>query len=686
MPATTPTSHRRRGARPVLAGLLALAVVLPARAAEPPEPLSPAELKKLSLEDLHELEIPTVYGASKHEQKTTEAPSAVTIVTREDIQQFGHRTLAEVLRSVRGFYVNSDRGYSFVGLRGVNRPGDYGGGVLLMVNGHRLNDPVADEAFNGTEFPLDVDLIDRVEVIRGPGSALYGNNAFFTVINVLTRKGRDVQNVESSFAAGSFDTYSGRVSVGHRFTNGVELLLSGTYLDSAGHDTLHYPEFSDVNEGRARRLDGQWLGQTFLSLAYREFTLEGLFGYRFKSVPTGAYGSLFNVAPNDLLDERAFLELKHRHEFDSGWLLQSRLYFDHYNYWADEPYDGAEVGRPGEIVLNHDESDTRWWGGEVQASKTLWERHRLTLGVEGRHDMLVHQLNHYVDPRQTVSDLDTPAGSFGFYAQDEFSIRTNLLLNAGVRYDYATTFGDTVNPRAGLIYSPWTPTTFKLLYGQAYRAPNAYEFDFTAPGYYPNHGLKPETIRSYELVWEQRLSRPLRFMAALFYNQIEDQITQIDESSDPDNPRWVFHNIGSIEVKGAEVELEGHWSSGVRGRLSYTYAQATDRDTGGLLSNSPRHVGKFNLAVPLYRDKVFAGLELQALSRRWNDTRDTTTPGFLVANLTLFSHELAKGLEVSASVYNLFDKRYRDPVGPDFTQDFIEQDGRTFRVKLTYRF
>jgi len=97
-------------------------------------------------------------------------------------------------------------------------------------------------------------------------------------------------------------------------------------------------------------------------------------------------------------------------------------------------------------------------------------------------------------------------------------------------------------------------------------------------------------------------------------------------------------------------------------------------------------VGKLNLSVPLYREKVFAGLELQALSARSSAATSDTTPGFLIANLTLFSRELVKGLEVSASLYNLFDHHYSDPSGPDFTQQFIQQDGRGFRVKLTYCF
>jgi iron complex outermembrane receptor protein len=156
----------------------------------PPETVSaPGTAPKLtqwSLEELTALKVDTVYGASRHEQLETEAPSSVTVVSAQDVKKYGYRTLADLLQAVRGMYVTYDRGYTYIGIRGMNRPGDFGGRVLIAINGHRLNDPIYDQAVNGTEFPLDVDLIDHVEVIRGPGSSLYGNNAFFTVINVIT--------------------------------------------------------------------------------------------------------------------------------------------------------------------------------------------------------------------------------------------------------------------------------------------------------------------------------------------------------------------------------------------------------------------------------------------------------------------------------------------------------------------
>ena len=185
-------------------------------------PQKPPENSELRLEDLTKLEIPTVEGASKYSQKTTEAPASVSIITSDDVKKYGYRTLAEILQSVRGLQVSYNRNYSFLGIRGFNR-GDYNSRVLVLVNGHRINNSLSDGAFIGTEFILDVDLIDRVEVIRGPGASLYGNNAFFGVVNVITRKGRDLSGygAELSGEVGSFDTYKGRATFGQKFENGT---------------------------------------------------------------------------------------------------------------------------------------------------------------------------------------------------------------------------------------------------------------------------------------------------------------------------------------------------------------------------------------------------------------------------------------------------------------------------------
>ena len=197
----------------------------------------------MSIEDLMSIDIDSVYGASGFKQKVTEAPASVTIVTSEEIQKYGYRTLADILRNVRGFYVTYDRNYSYLGVRGFGLPGEYNNSIALLIDGHRMNDNIFDAALIGTEFPLDVDLIDRVEVIRGPNSSLYVASAFLGVVNIITKRGRDLPNVSATGSAASYGTYKGRVSFGKTFANGLDLLVSSSFSDSHGQDQLFFKEF-----------------------------------------------------------------------------------------------------------------------------------------------------------------------------------------------------------------------------------------------------------------------------------------------------------------------------------------------------------------------------------------------------------------------------------------------------------
>lgn len=153
------------------------------------------DLSEVSLEQLGRIQ---VYTASNHLQSSGDAPSSVTVITANQIQEQGYRTLADILRTVRSFFVTYDRNYSSLGVRGFARPGDYNTRVLLLVDGHRLNDDVYDEAMIGTEFPIDIDLIERIEIVRGPVSSLYGSNALFAVINIITKQAKDLNGLEWS--------------------------------------------------------------------------------------------------------------------------------------------------------------------------------------------------------------------------------------------------------------------------------------------------------------------------------------------------------------------------------------------------------------------------------------------------------------------------------------------------------
>jgi iron complex outermembrane receptor protein len=650
---------------------------------------SVTNLAEMDLEQLVNVQVASVYGASKYEQKVTRAPSSVSIVTADEIKKFGHRTLADVLRSVRGLYVSDDRNYSYLGVRGFLRPGDYNTRVLILVDGHRMNDNVYDSAYVGREGVVDVDLIERVEVIRGPSSSVYGSSAFFGVINVVTKKGGQIGGAEVSAEAGSFDTYKGRFSFGEKFQNDVEWLFSGSYYLSEGQERLYYPEFDQrisadpraVNNGIARRRDGEEVVNLFTSLGYRELTLSGFFTYRHKDVPTASYGTLFNDGAEETTDYRGYVDLKYDHDFNEELHLQGRLFYDNYTYYGAYPYNYAAPGDPVDRVLFRDGTVGEWVGTEWQLTGRLWDRHTLVVGGEYRENLRQYQFSYDdVEPRFYYLDDDQTSRIVGLYAQGEVALLTNLVLNAGVRYDhYFESFGGTLNPRLGLIYNPWKGSAFKALYGEAFRAPNMYErFYNSEQGTLPE--LQPETIQTTELVYEQYFARDYRLSVSGYYYTVEDLISQTTTPADD----LVFENVAQAEARGVELELEGKYDSGLMARVSYAL-QRTEDDSGRELTSSPRHLAKFNLSVPLYRDKVFAGLELQyrgtvrtLAGRRADD--------YVTANLTLFSRELARGLEVSASVYNLFDANYGYPGAEDHLQDVLRHDGRSFRLKLTYRF
>lgn len=650
----------------------------------------PTDLTELPIEALMDI---SVYGASKYEQKLMEAPAYVTIINQEAIKKYGYRTLADALRSVPGFFVTNDRNYQYLGVRGFNRPGDYNSRILLLVDGHRINDGLYDQAPIGTDFPIDIDLIDRVEVIRGPSSSIYGTNAFLAVVNVITRNGRDLKSndkkgLEASGDAGSFNSYKGRLSYGNQWAGGPELLVSGSAYDSRGPDFF----FKQVDNpatrnGVAHNCDYDRFLSLFSKSSFQDFTLTGVYHSREKGIPTGAYGTVFGDPRNRTVDTRAYLDLKYEHTFASEWLVLARLSYNHY------PYDGfyylnkANPGEPYAIVANRDVGRTDWWGTEVQVSKTLFDRHKVILGNEYRDYFRLDQSNFDENPTTTYLDDQRESKVWAFYAQDEFTIFSNLRLNAGLRYDHYSTFGGSLNPRLALIYNPFMQTALKLLYGQAFRAPNAYELYYQDGGLTQksNPNLKPEKINTYEVVWEQYFAKHYRFVASGYYYKIRDLITQ---QTDPTDGLIIFDNTDRVEAKGLTLELGGKWANGLEGCLSYALGIAKNEHTGKLLTNSPRHLPKFNLTVPLFKDKLFSGLEVIYLSSR-KGLNNSRVGDVVLTNITLLNKNLFKGWEFSASAYNLCNQKFRDPGAQEHLingMNGIIQDGITFRVKLTYSY
>ena len=654
-------SMRKRNTWSVM--LLAMSFSLPAGAAN-------ADLTALPLEQLLSLE---VISASKFNQKVSEAPATVTVITAEEIRTYGHRTLADILRSIPGLYVTSDHSYSYLGARGFQPPGDYNTRILLLVDGFRLNDSIYGQAYVGTEFILDPDLIERVEYVAGPGSSLYGSNAFFGVINVITRSKQNGTEVAATL--GDYATRKGRVSIGKTLDNGSDLVLSATQEESAGQG-FYFPEFDQPgnNNGKANNLNRDRSSKFFAKLSQQDLTLEMAWMRRNKQNPGAPYGTVFGQ-PVITSDEQAFMALDYRHALSDVTRLDSRVFYGENRYQGDYSYDASP---------NRDLSTGKWWGGELRLTSAAIKRHKIVAGLEYQKDLRQDQRNFDVAPYLSYVDDRRNGWRTGVFVQGEYTLRDDLLFSLGLRHDRNNTQGGATHPRLAAIWHPQPDDTVRLLYGSAYRTPNVYEMFYTTevPGgqFKGNPDLHSETIQTYELALERAVSPAFKLSASLYHYHIDDLIQQV---MDPADGKQVFLNAGTTTGQGLELGGQGMWRNGVKSRFSVAFQRTKDRD-GKALVNSPSFIAKLNVSLPLAYG-LRLGTEAQYLGAR-QTMLDGTAGGYLLANLTLGAEKLTRNLDVYASIYNLLDRRFSDPVGGDFTQVVLIQDARSFRVKAVYHF
>ncbi|MDD5579471.1 MAG: TonB-dependent receptor [Methylobacter sp.] len=646
-----------------------------------------APIPSLEEENLLFQEIPSVYSASKYEQKVTKAPASISIVTADEIKKWGYRTFGDILSSLKGFYNTNDRNYGFAGARGFGLPADFNSRLLLLIDGHRFNDNIYDSWDTSEGFPVDVDMIERVEVVRGPSSSLYGTSAFFGVINVITKRGRDQEGANIKASYGTNNTYKTSLSYGNRFNNGLEAFVTGTFYDSQGYNRRYYKEFDTpaTNNGVSVHNDGEQARKLMTTLSFQDFTLQGLYVRRNKDVPTASFSTVFNSPAENTVDESTFLELKYNHTFTNQLNISSRISYNNYRNTGDFPLNNP--GNPSDIIINKDLVRGQWLYSELEATKVLWNDHRLTAGGVYQNNFDQFLTNYDV---ATHIDSNENTYQWALFIQDEYSITSTLTLNAGVRVDYFSTFGTTANPRFALIYNPWEKTTVKLLYGTAFRAPNQYELNYNDGGIsiIPSVNLKPEKLQTEELILEHYFNEHLRGEFNLFHTDITDIISLITSTFG----LLQNQNGSEVESKGVEVQLEDNWANGFQARISYSWQDTENTATHERLPNSPEHMVKLNLIAPLWRDKLFLGFETQYMSSRITPPKEVNgnvngkVGDHVISNITLLTQNWIKGLELSGGVYNLFDEQYFDPGSGQHRQNGIEQNGLTFRIKASVDF
>jgi iron complex outermembrane receptor protein len=651
--------------------MLLLSLVLlassPARAA--------TELADLNLEQLLNV---SIVGASKYEQKQSEVAAAVSVITRSEIKAFGWRTLAEALASLPGIHTTYDRQYSYLGARGFGLPGDFDTRILLTINGNRVNDAVFDQASIGRDFPLDLDLIERIEFIPGPGGAVYGQNAMFGVVNVVTRTGGGVDGTELAASYQSPQAArEGRATWGKMLNNGVDVLLSASGFKSRGEDLFFdFPGADALYPGApvsgiASGMDGERNKEFFSHLARGPWSFDFTYGDRRKDDPTGSFGGEPLVPGQYQRDRHLLTQLQYQDSFADNTLhLAGRLFLGQERYTAR-----LNLGTP---FLSTGSSD--WQGVEMRLLDTAWTNHKLMLGVE-------YQDNSRQD--QTLEDLATPANNIviprsgwraGLYAQDEWTLSESLSATLGLRVDHNTVTGTSWSPRAALIWKAMPDTTLKALYGRAHRAPNVFEHDNEdGQTQDANPALGGETIDTLELVVDRRVGQSLLLRGSIYQWKMTGLITL---GINPDTGRSQYQNGDDVNARGVELSADKtwDWAGRLRGSLSY---QDVAFASGARLDNSPQLLGKLNFSGPLPATRLRLGYELQYYSKR-QAIDGTQLDGYWLSNLNLIADKLAKGLEVSLGLFNLFDANYVHPGSQFNWQNTIEQDGRSVRVKLEY--
>ena len=634
-------------------------------------------LSELSLEDLMRIDAGRVFGASERSQPVTEAPASVSFITAEDIARYGYRSLADILNGVRGLYVSDDRNFSFLGARGFGKPGDYNSRILLLVNGHRVNDNVFGQAEIGTEFGLDPATFERVEIIRGPASSLYGDSAFFAVVNVITRTGAAIDGSSVTYETGSHGTQMLRGMTGERLPNGVDYAVSSTVERSDGADRLYFPAYDtpETNFGVAEGLDGHHFGQHYGRLSVGNFVFTGAYGRRRKDVPTASLGTLFNeqIERERTIDRHSLFDVEYTRPVGQS-RVALRGSYDRFTSNGYYPFAGEPFGQ--RVAVGFNDVTGSWWTLSGRVTRPL-PGQLLTLGAEYIDNVQQNQTSGYVGYAPIIS-TNLSSSRRAAFVQDEFKFGSHVILNAGVRYDGYESF-DRVSPRTALIFMPSAHQSFKYLYGNAFRAPNMYE----RIDYYfgPSvTSLRPESIDTHELVWERYTGDWLRTSVSSYWYKADRLIT-LTATDDPAAFLGVTYvNEGEVRARGLELEAQMRLWRGAEAHTSYALQSAMDHATGAALPNSPRQMAKARVSAPLFGPGSSAAIEVLGIGGRQtvagNHLGAATT-----ANLTLIK-PLGRSLEIVGTVRNLFDLDYAVPASDEHLQDSIPQDGRTFRVGL----
>lgn len=640
-----------------------------------------------------------VAAASRSLESAESAPASVTVITGAELRAMAYPTIAEALRGVRGMYLSDDRTYEVVGVRGFARPGDYGNRILVTIDGQPTNDNYAGSSFVGFEGRVDLDDVERIEVVRGPGSVLYGTGAFFGVINLVTRS-RQVRT-HAELAGGTALDGVGRA----RATGVVKLgedagaWTSVSIARGAGRD-FYFPEYrsdprsaapeTDASgvplDGNVRGLDGFSAG-TINGRAWWKFvTVQGFFTTRTKALPTGAYESIPGDPRTKVRDTRGFVELRVEPKIGARAESLSRVHANLYDFYGTYG-SAAPVGLATEVFAG------RWVGGEQRFVLSPIDELKITLGGEVVGHVRAKQTS--ADASGIYADRNDPYVNVAGYLVGDVLPARGVKISAGARFDYYSNvkldaLGST-NPRLALLFDTWKGGKIKLLGGKAFRSPSVYELHSSAADRLPAADLKPEQVVSGELEVSHRFSPTVVALVSGYTNYVSNLI----ELKEVDGGLRYENSTAPVLVVGGEAELRRDFLQGFMASATVSVQKAQYLDAPELrgVPNSPYVLGSLKGAAPIVGRSLMAMARVSLDGSRFdsftasNDPEPQLSSRFGIVGDLVFTGEIDKlNARYSVGVYNVADSRYESAPSREYRQRFILQNGRSFLANVAVSF
>lgn len=611
-------------------------------------------------------EIPRAETATLYARTLEQAPARVDVITEREIRRYGYRTLGEVLENVAGFYVTSDGVQTYVGVRGFNLPGDYCTRILVLVNGHYLTDNVYGAMYMfGEDFGVDLSLVQRIEIVRGPTSALYGSNGVFATVNIFTRPPAESSPAAVSATAGTNGVRRGVVTASTYLGAGANLLVSASGFANRGR-ALEVPGL-----GSTDKVDAAQGYRGFAHLSWKDWSVIANFSDRKALATAGWFKTIFGDPGNNTRDAHNFVEARWKRPIGKGSSLSWRVSYDQFRYFGRYDYFDED----GAVYDERDFALGDWAGTRLSFQTPLRKLGTLTVGGQFNADLRNLQQGYRMDsPSVATLDINRRDQSYALFAQQEWSINARWTLFAGLRLDDSRLNAPFLAPRLAAVYQVSPRSSYKFLYGRAFRNPSTFERYWS-----PNPRIEAERIHSFEFVRERAISKRLSGAASVYYYRLGGLIEGVPVGE----VVLQYRNVRDSRVAGLDLELKGHPAEWLELGGSVSLQQARYRG-GEKLANSPDRMAQFRAAVPLFGDRLSLAMAARYLSARpATDVMEVAGP--VLADLTINANRLHPQLDLQFGVRNLTDRRYHDPLSAEHAMPALRRAGRTAFVRLDWR-